>query len=93
MVKVLGNGFFIGVMIINERVGERIKVGDYGIMFGGNLLVCWLVCNIVERLGDEKLLEGVKRKEKIFREMFERWRGEWLELVKEVRGKGLILGL
>ncbi|KAK4678633.1 acetylornithine aminotransferase [Podospora pseudoanserina] len=91
--KALGNGFPIGATIINERVGEKIKVGDHGTTFGGNPLACRLACNIVERLGDEKLLEGVKRKEKIFRETFERWRGEWPELVKEVRGKGLILGL
>jgi acetylornithine aminotransferase len=47
----------------------------------------------VERLADATLRTGVKEKEKVFREGFERIQARWPELVKEVRGRGLILGV
>ncbi|KAK3989591.1 acetylornithine aminotransferase [Cladorrhinum sp. PSN332] len=91
--KALGNGFPIGATIINSKVAEKIKVGDHGTTFGGNPLACRVACNIVERLAESGLQEGVKRKERSFRDGFERLRGKFPGLVEEVRGKGLILGL
>ncbi|KAK4173385.1 pyridoxal phosphate-dependent transferase [Triangularia setosa] len=91
--KALGNGFPIGATIINAHVGEKIKVGDHGTTFGGNPLACRLACNIIDRLANPELLEGVKQKEQIFEEGFKRLREQFPELIKEVRGKGLILGL
>ncbi|KAK0747459.1 pyridoxal phosphate-dependent transferase [Apiosordaria backusii] len=91
--KALGNGFPIGATIINAHVGEKIKVGDHGTTFGGNPLACRLACDIVERLADPELMEKVRHNETVFRAGFEKLRGLFPELIKEVRGKGLILGL
>ncbi|KAK4159462.1 hypothetical protein QBC43DRAFT_327103 [Cladorrhinum sp. PSN259] len=91
--KALGNGFPIGTTIVNAKVAEKIKVGDHGTTFGGNPLACRVACNIVERLADASLQEGVKAKGDIFRQGFEKLRAKYPQLVQEVRGKGLILGL
>lgn len=91
--KALGNGFPIGATLVNERVAEKIKVGDHGTTFGGNPLACRLGVYIVERLAEKGLQEGVVRKGEVFRKGFEALRAKYPELVKEVRGKGLILGL
>ncbi|KAK3900323.1 pyridoxal phosphate-dependent transferase [Staphylotrichum tortipilum] len=91
--KALGNGFPIGATIVNAHVAEKIKVGDHGTTFGGNPLACRLAVNIVERLAEPALQGEVVRKGELFREGFERLRKRFPELVKEVRGKGLILGL
>jgi acetylornithine aminotransferase len=91
--KALGNGFPIGATIVNANVAEKIKVGDHGTTFGGNPLACRVACAVVERLADATLRTGVKEKEKVFREGFERIQARWPELVKEVRGRGLILGV
>lgn len=91
--KALGNGFPIGATIVNEHVASKIKVGDHGTTFGGNPLACRLAHYIVGRLADGKLQEGVKAKSEVFLQGFEKLRAKFPELIKEVRGKGLILGL
>ncbi|KAK4462472.1 acetylornithine and succinylornithine aminotransferase [Cladorrhinum samala] len=91
--KALGNGFPIGATIVNQKVAEKIKVGDHGTTFGGNPLACRVACNIVERLAKEELQKAVVAKGQLFRQGFEKLRAKYPGLVSEVRGKGLILGL
>ncbi|EGO56817.1 hypothetical protein NEUTE1DRAFT_84346 [Neurospora tetrasperma FGSC 2508] len=91
--KAIGNGFPIAATIVNEHVASKIKVGDHGTTFGGNPLACRLAHYIVGRLADKQLQEGVKAKSEVFLRGFEKLRNKFPSLVKEVRGKGLILGL
>lgn len=46
IVKVFGGGFLIGVMIIIDKFVNVFVVGDYGMIYGGNLLV-FVVVNVV----------------------------------------------
>ncbi|KAL2197126.1 pyridoxal phosphate-dependent transferase [Corynascus similis CBS 632.67] len=91
--KALGNGFPIGATIVGRRVADKIKVGDHGTTFGGNPLACRLAVRIVERLANDDLQKEVLRKGEVFRVGFDRLRERFPNLVQEVRGKGLILGL
>jgi acetylornithine aminotransferase len=91
--KALGNGFPIGATIVNEDVASKIVTGDHGTTFGGNPLACRVAHNIVTRLSDKKLQNAVLIKEKLFREHFARIQKRFPEVVQEVRGRGLILGL
>jgi acetylornithine aminotransferase len=91
--KALGNGFPIGATMVTEEVARCVVTGDHGTTFGGNPLACRLAHYIVSRLSDPELQRGVVEKEKIFRAGFERLRKRFPELIKEVRGRGLILGL
>lgn len=91
--KALGNGFPIGAVLVNEEVASKMKVGDHGTTFGGNPLACRLAHYIVSRLADPELQRGVAEKSKVFLQGFEELRAAYPELVAEVRGRGLILGL
>jgi acetylornithine aminotransferase len=91
--KALGNGFPIGAAIVSASVAEKIKVGDHGTTFGGNPLACRLAHHVVERLADPALQRGVLEKSELFRARFHRLQARYPDLVSEVRGKGLILGL
>lgn len=91
--KALGNGFPIGAVLVNENVASKMKVGDHGTTFGGNPLACRLAHYIVSRLADKELRRGVTEKSKVFMKGFEELRAAYPELVAEVRGRGLILGL
>ena len=91
--KALGNGFPIGATIVNANVAEKIKVGDHGTTFGGNPLACRLAHYIVSRLAEPALQEGVQAKSATFVRGFEALRQKFPELISEVRGRGLILGL
>lgn len=91
--KALGNGFPIGATIVNNHVAENIKVGDHGTTFGGNPLACRLGHYIVSRLADPALQQGVVAKSGVFVQGFKQLQAKYPDLVKEVRGRGLILGL
>ena len=91
--KALGNGFPIGATIVNDSVSEKIVVGDHGTTFGGNPLGCRLAHYIVSRLSDPALQADVLAKNKIFTKHFEHLQNKYPELVKEIRGRGLHLGL
>lgn len=91
--KALGNGFPIGAVIVTEAVSEKIQVGDHGTTFGGNPLACRLAHNLVSRLSEPRLQEGVLAKSQVFRDRFKKLQARFPKLITETRGKGLILGL
>ncbi|KAG9233829.1 pyridoxal phosphate-dependent transferase [Amylocarpus encephaloides] len=91
--KALGNGFPIGATIVNGNVSEKIIVGDHGTTFGGNPLACRLAHNIVSRLSDPTLQKSVIAKSEIMQKHLKTLQKKYPTLVKEVRGRGLILGL
>ena len=91
--KALGNGFPIGATMVTEEVAECIVTGDHGTTFGGNPLACRLGHYMVSRLSEPELQRGVLEKEQVFRRGFQRLQSFFPEQVKEIRGRGLILGL
>ena len=91
--KALGNGFPIGATIVSKDVSEKIEVGDHGTTFGGNPLGSRLAHYIVSRLSERDLQEDVLAKGQLLRRHFGRFQEKYPELVKEIRGRGLIMGL
>lgn len=91
--KAIGNGFPIGATIVNDTVSERIKIGDHGTTFGGNPMACRVAHYVVSRLADPALQKSVVEKSELFKQRFNQLRERFPDLISEVRGKGLILGL
>ncbi|KAF4505831.1 hypothetical protein G6O67_007741 [Ophiocordyceps sinensis] len=91
--KALGNGYPVGAVLVNKTVGDKIKVGDHGTTFGGNPLACRLAHYMVSRLSEPQLQRDVLAKSKVFRGRFQRLQARFPDLVGEIRGRGLILGL
>ena len=91
--KALGNGFPIGATIVSEEVSKCIVTGDHGTTFGGNPLACRLGHHIFSRLAGSEMQKGVLEKEKVFRKGFAALQHRFPDLITEVRGRGLILGL
>ncbi len=91
--KALGNGFPIGATIVNDHVASKIKVGDHGTTYGGNPLACRLAHYIVSRLADPALQESVVAKGAVLAMGLRQIATKYPDLVSEIRGRGLILGL
>ncbi|KAI0113704.1 acetylornithine and succinylornithine aminotransferase [Nemania sp. FL0031] len=91
--KALGNGFPIGAVITNSHVSDKIKVGDHGTTYGGNPMACRIAHHVVGRLANPTLQKNVLAKGKTLKEGLEQLRHEFPDLIGEVRGRGLILGL
>jgi acetylornithine aminotransferase len=91
--KALGNGFPIGATIVNDFVCDHIKTGDHGTTFGGNPLASRVASYVLTRLSSPEIIDSIPAKEEAFRKHFSSLQNRFPEQVKEVRGRGLILGL
>lgn len=91
--KALGNGFPIGATIVTEEVSSKIVLGDHGTTFGGNPFASRLGHYVLGRLSEPALLSHVNEVSKVFRKRLEQLQKRWPDVVGEIRGKGLILGV
>ena len=91
--KALGNGYPVGAVLLSKDVSEKIKVGDHGTTFGGNPVASRVAHYMVSRLSDPQLQKGVLSKSETFQDGFQKLQNKFPKLVKEIRGRGLILGL
>ena len=89
--KALGGGFPIGAMITTAAIAESLKPGTHGSTYGGNPLACAVAERTLDIVNTAEVLEGVKRKEQLFRDGFAAI-NEKYNVFSEVRGKGLLLG-
>lgn len=92
LAKALGNGFPIGAMLATEKVAAAFNPGDHGTTFGGNPLACSAALATLKYILKEKLWETVERKGNYFKEQLQSL-VEKHPLVKQTKGKGLMLGL
>jgi acetylornithine aminotransferase len=91
--KALGNGYPVGAVIASEDVARELVVGDHGTTFGGSPMACRIAHFCVEKLSDAQLQAEVAEKGKLFKKHFARLQQRFPDLITEVRGKGLMLGL
>lgn len=88
LAKGLGNGFPIGAVIVGEKVVEAIEPGVHASTFGGNHLATRVAKEVISVVLEEKLWERAKKLENIVKT-----RLIYTSSVKEIRGKGLLLGI
>ena len=82
----MGNGFPIGGVLIHPKF--QAKHGMLGTTFGGNHLACAAAIAVLDIIREENLLENATRQgEYLLKEL----RG--LPGIKEVRGRGLMIGI
>ncbi len=86
--KALGGGMPIGACVTNAAAGEVLEPGDHGSTFAGGAVVAAAALAVTDVVDDPALLRGV-------RELGAALRDGLLALdgVREVRGRGLMLGV
>ncbi|MGI2259177.1 aspartate aminotransferase family protein [Shewanella sp. GXUN23E] len=89
--KALGGGFPIAAMLTRSEIAEHLKVGTHGSTYGGNPLACAVGNAVLDVVNTPQVLDGVKRKEQLFREGLAHINAKY-NVFAEVRGKGLLLG-
>ncbi|AHF12917.1 acetylornithine aminotransferase [Barnesiella viscericola DSM 18177] len=84
--KGMGNGFPIGGVLISPQFTP--VYGMLGTTFGGNHLACAAACAVLDVMRDEHLVDNAAR---VGQYLIDRLRE--IPQIKEVRGKGLMIGL
>ncbi len=88
MAKALGGGMPIGAICASAEVSSAFTPGSHGTTFGGNPVCCAAALAEVEELLSRNLAGQAEKMGKYFMEKL-----ETLPHVKEVRGKGLLVGV
>ncbi len=89
--KALGGGVYpVSAMLSEDRVMDVFGPGDHGSTFGGNPLGCAVGLAALEVLEDENLVDQADSLGQYFRAGLENLQSP---LIKEVRGKGLLIGV
>lgn len=92
LAKSLGGGLPIGVLIAKTDVAGAFEKGDHGTTFGGNPLVCTAALSVLKVLNEENLIEKAVEKGTYLMSSLNDL-AEKDTLIKEVRGKGLMIGI
>ncbi|MFZ5987004.1 MAG: aspartate aminotransferase family protein [Bacillota bacterium] len=92
LAKALGGGFPIGALCAKDHVASAFEPGDHGSTFGGNPLACAAGLAVMNILLQEKLVENSEKMGQYFIEKLTVL-AEKYSFVKEVRGKGLMIGM
>lgn len=93
LAKGLAGGVPIGAFMATDKVASAFHAGDHGSTFGGNPLACAAACVVLDALIDGNLMENAKEIGAYLQSKFEAYKAKYPNLIKEVRGRGLILGM
>lgn len=92
LAKGLAGGVPIGAVITAEKVAQILQPGDHGSTFGGNPLACAAANVVLDTVANPDFLQNVARLGEYFTEALKKLAAKYPGLIKEVRGRGLMLG-
>ncbi|KAJ3120794.1 acetylornithine aminotransferase [Physocladia obscura] len=93
LAKPLANGIPMGATILRSNVASSIKPGDHGTTFGGNPLATRVACVVLDKINNPEFLGHVRT---VSDKLFSRLHvlvAKYPKILKEVRGKGLLVGV
>jgi acetylornithine aminotransferase/acetylornithine/N-succinyldiaminopimelate aminotransferase len=90
LAKALANGVPIGAMLCREDVASVLTAGSHGSTFGGTPFVTSVALATLTTIIGEKLPERAAR---LGRELMDTLRAIGSPMVKDVRGRGLLVGV
>jgi acetylornithine/N-succinyldiaminopimelate aminotransferase len=91
--KGIGGGFPIGAVLVNKKVASGMKPGTHGSTFGGNPLAMSAGNAVMDVMFKKGFLGNVTKNGKYFLSGLNKLKEKYPNIIKEVRGKGLLLGL
>ncbi len=90
--KPFAGGLPIGITVSKEEIMASLRIGEHSTTFSGSPLVCAAGCAAIDALLEEKLVDRASELGAYFKAGLEKLQDKH-KIVKEVRGKGLMLGM
>ena len=91
--KALGDGFPVGACLATTEAASGMTVGSHGSTYGGNPLAMAVGLAAFEELNAPATLENVRMIAGYFNQQLTGLRDRHPEVIADVRGKGLLIGL
>jgi len=92
LAKSLAGGVPIGALLIKKEISDGFKPGDHASTFGGNPLASAAGVAALTAILEEGMLENCRKMGDYFLSELDKMKNKF-PFIKEVRGKGLILGM
>ena len=92
LAKALGNGLPIGAMLARENVAQAFGPGAHATTFGGTPIMSAGALAVVRTMEADDIVAKAARTGDYFKECLQALKGRHAR-IKEVRGRGLLLGL
>lgn len=93
LAKGLGGGVPCGAVLLNENVAGHITPGSHGSTFGGNPLAASCALETIKTINSDRFLANVTESGNYFLNKLKDIQLEYKAVIREVRGKGLIIGV
>tara|TARA_B100000700_G_C14498500_1_gene602923 strand:- start:217 stop:621 length:405 start_codon:yes stop_codon:yes gene_type:complete len=78
---------------MNKKVASAMKPGSHGSTFGGNPLAMSVANAVLDQIFKKNFLKNVQKSSKYFMSELNKIKQDYPDIIKEVRGIGLLLGL
>ncbi len=91
--KPLGGGLPLGAILGSERVAETFTIGAHGTTFGGNPVACAAGVATLEQIVEKGVMANAASVGEYLKSRFEDLKREYPDLIREVRGRGMMLGI
>lgn len=88
LAKGLGGGLPLAATIAYSKAAQLLQPGDHGTTFGGNPIACAAANAVLDVIESKKLMKSAQLFEKRFKNGLARTEG-----IKEIRGRGLLIGI
>jgi acetylornithine/N-succinyldiaminopimelate aminotransferase len=93
LAKGIGGGFPIGAVLMTKKVASGMIPGTHGSTFGGNPLAMSVGNAVLDQIFKKGFLKNVQKISKYFHSELKKIQNEYSNIIKEVRGVGLLIGL
>ena len=91
--KGIGGGFPIGACLMTKKVASCMVPGSHGSTFGGNPLAMSVGNAVLDQIFKKNFLKNVQLTGNYFHSQLYKLQSEFPNVIKEVRGLGLLIGI
>ena len=91
--KALGGGLPLGAFLLSDELSDIFDPGEHGTTYGGNPLACAAGLASISVISENSFLEKVRNNGNYFKERLTELAGKYNNEIKDIRGRGLMIGL
>ena len=91
--KGIGGGFPIGAVLMTKKVASAMVFGTHGSTFGGNPLAMSVGNAVLDQIFKRGFLKNLRKISKYFHKELNKLKKDYPNIIKEIRGKGLLIGI
>ena len=91
--KGIGGGFPLGAVLMTKKVASSMIPGSHGSTFGGNPLAMSVGNAVLDQIFKKRFLINLRKISKYFFKELNRLKKDYPNIIKEIRGKGLLIGI